>query len=490
MWHSDLNLKFICRVCGLTLALEALFIFISAGVASLFDESPWPMALSGLATLLSGLTVFSLSGFRRNDNLLIGKRESFITVTLVWLLFAIFGALPYIFTGEIPNFADAIFESASGITTTGATVLTDIDTHSHGVLFWRSLMQWLGGIGIVVFSLAIFPLAGGGAAQLFDAESSGLTHDRFRPRVTEMAKRLWMVYASLTALLVALLFLGPMSAFDAVCHALTTISTGGFSTHQVSVSYWDSGYVETVLCVFMTLGAINFSLYYFLFKGRFRTFFKDEELRWFLGIIIVGGLLVGLSLCFDTDAEDSLHPFRNSFFQVISIFTTSGFSTGDFVSWGQAYWIIFLFFMMICGCAGSTSGGMKTVRAVVLAKNTFGQFRQLLHPRAIIPVRLNGKALSFEVVQRLMAFSFLYIFVIIVSWLILTISGMDMMEALGSSVTCIGNVGPGFGANGPSGNFALLSNFEKWYLSFLMVVGRVEIFTALILFTPVFWKRQ
>jgi trk system potassium uptake protein TrkH len=490
MWHPDLNFRFICRVCGLTLVLEAVFIFLSAGVAALYDESPSPLILSGLTTLVAGLLIAVSAGFRRDANMIIGKRESFVTVTLVWLLFAIFGSLPFLFSGEITFFPDALFESSSGITTTGATVLTDIDSISKGILFWRSLMQWLGGLGIVVFSLAIFPLAGGEAAQLFDAEASGLTRDRFRPRVTEMAKRLWMVYMTLTLALVALLYIGPMDGFDAVCHALTTISTGGFSTRQSSITWWDSGYVELVLCIFMMLGAINFSLYYFLFKGRFRIFFKDEELRWFLGITAVIGLATGASLYFNHHAETDLNPFRNAFFQVISVFTTSGFSTGDFVGWGQSYWIVFMFLMIICGCAGSTSGGMKTVRAVVMAKNTFGQFRQLLHPRAIIPVRLNGKALSFEVVQRLMAFTFLYILVIFVSWLILALSGMGLMEALGASVSCIGNVGPGLGANGPSGSFAQIPVFAKWYLSFLMIVGRVEIFTALILFTPAFWKRQ
>jgi trk system potassium uptake protein TrkH len=486
MWNFDLNWRFIFRACGLTLTLESLFIFLSAGVAAWFNEPVNPLVVAGLITIAAGLLLAIAAG--RQKNPVIGKRESFVTVTLVWVFFAAFGTLPYLFSGTITDISDAIFESASGITTTGATVLTDIDSVQKGLLFWRSLMQWLGGLGIVVFSLAFFPLIGGEAAQLFDAETTGLTHDRFRPRVTQMAKRLWLVYLTLTVTLIALLYVGKMDVFDAVCHAMTSISTGGFSTKQASITYWNSAYIETVLCVFMTLGAINFSLYYFLFKGRFRTFFKDEELRWFLGIILAGGLLTGISLCFNTNAESSLNPFRNSFFQVISIFTTTGYSTGDFVAWGQPYWIIFMFFMIICGCAGSTSGGLKTVRAVVLAKNTFGQFRQLIHPRAIIPVRLNGKALSFEVVQRLMAFAFLYIFVIFISWLILTVTGMGMMEALGAAIACIGNVGPGFGLHGPSGTFAAIPEFAKWYLSFLMIVGRVELFTALILFSPTFWK--
>jgi trk system potassium uptake protein TrkH len=486
MWNTDLHWRFIFRICGLGLAVESLFIFISAGVAFAFDESPAPLVYSALIILSAGLITGIPAGNQKNA--IIGKRESFITVTLVWLLFAAFGTLPFIFSGTVTSFPDAFFEASSGITTTGATILTDIDSVPKGLLFWRSLMQWLGGLGIVVFSLAIFPLVGGEAAQLFDAESSGLTHDKFRPRVTQMAKRLWLTYIVFTVVLVAILYGFDMNIFDAVCHAMTTISTGGFSTRQVSISYWNSIYIEIIICVFMMLGAINFSLYYFLFKGRFRVFFKDEELRWFLGIIFFGGLLVGASLCFNTNDETSINPFRNAWFQVISIFTTTGFSTGNFVKWGQVYWIIFIFFMLICGCAGSTSGGLKTVRAVVMAKNTFGQFRQLIHPRAIIPVRLNGKALSFEVVQRLMAFAFLYILIIFVSWLVLSISGMTLMEALGSAISCIGNVGPAIGVHGQTETFADAPLFAKWYLSFLMIVGRVEIFTALILFTPAFWK--
>jgi len=486
-WDTDLNWRFIFRACGLSLALESLFLFLSAGVAAAFGETVLPLVFAGIASLSVG-ALFAIPA-RTLKNAIIGKRETFFTVTSVWVLFSIFGALPYIFSGEITSFADAIFESTSGITTTGATVLTDIESMPRGLLFWRSLMQWLGGLGIVVFSLAFLPLLGGEAAQLFDAETTGMTHDRFRPRVTQMAKRLWFVYLILTALLFVLLYLGPMDLFDAICHSLTTISTGGFSTRQTSIGYYNSHYIEFIISIFMILGAINFSLYYFLFKGRFRTFFKDEELRWFLGIIVAGGLIVGASLYFNSNAEQHLHPFRNAFFQVISVFTTSGFSTGDYVVWGQAYWIVFMLLMVICGCAGSTSGGMKTVRAVVMTKNTFGQFRQLIHPHAIIPVRLNGKALSFEVVQRLMAFVFLYIFVIFVSWLILTISGLSLIEALGDSVSCMGNVGPALGAHGPAGSYSEIPAFAKWYLSFLMIVGRVELFTALILFTPVFWKK-
>jgi len=485
---NGLNWKFVLRIGGLTLALESLFMFITAGVSYFFGEPPHPMLISGILTMGVGL-LLALPTDLKTKIKLIGKRESYLGVTFSWVLFAAFGALPFFISREIPNYTDAFFESTSGLTTSGGSILRDVEILSKGVLFWRSLLQWLGGLGIILFSLALFPLIGGGAAQLFDAETTGLTHDRFRPRVTGMAKRLWFIYVSFTAVLIFLLIYGDMDAFDAVCQAFTTISTGGFSTKNASVAYWDSVYIESIICIFMIIGGVNFSLYYFLFKGRFKRFFKDEELRWYLGILFGASVIVALGLTYNRAGYDFVASFRESYFQVISIFTTTGFSSSDYVSWGTPYWIVILFLMLICGCAGSTSGGMKTIRAVVLAKSTFSEFKRLLHPRAIIPVRLNGNALSFDTVQRLIAFCSLYVIIILVSWCVLTLAGMTFDEAIGAAVSSISNVGPGFGANGPAGSFADCSIFAKWYLSFLMILGRLELFTVLILFTPEFWKK-
>jgi trk system potassium uptake protein TrkH len=489
MEGPGLNWKFIFRVGGLMLSLESLFIFISAGVSFYFEESPAALIISGIITLACGLAL-SLPTDIRTKIKWVGKRESYIAVTLAWLLFALLGSLPFFISREIPSFTDAFFESTSGITTTGSTVLTDIDSLSKGLLFWRSVMQWLGGMGIIIFSLALFPLIGGEASQLFDAEATGLTKDKFRPRVTQMAKRLWGIYLVLTVVLAVLLWIGPMDTFDAICHAFTTISTGGFSTKQNSIAFWNSPYIETILCIFMVIGAINFSLIYFLVKGKFKKFFQDEELRWFSVIILFFSLLVALCLFFSDTTLGFVDLFRNSIFQVISAFTTSGFSTSNFMDWGTFYWIVFIFLMIICGCAGSTSGGMKTVRALVLAKSTLSEFARLINPRAIIPVRLNRRALSFEMVQRLLAFVFLYIFIIFFSWTLLTLTGMPIMEALGDSISAIGNVGPSFGTDiATAGTYAGASDFAKWYLAILMIVGRLEIFTVLILFTPEFWKK-
>jgi trk system potassium uptake protein TrkH len=487
MQGPGLHWKFILRVIGFILILEALFMFISAAIACYYQGADLHGLLwSAAITLVCGLTIFLSLGFQKVH--IIGKREGYLSVALSWISFALFGSLPFCLSGEIPSFTDAFFESMSGITTTGASILTDVEAVSRGLLFWRSLMQWLGGMGIIVFSLALMPLLGGGAAQLFDAESTGLTHDKFRPRVTQMAKRLWSIYLILTLLLFFLLALSNMSFFDAVCHSFTTVSTGGFSTRQNSIAYWDSMYIESVMMVFMIIGAINFSLLYFLINGRFRKFFRDEELRWFLAVITLVVLITGIDLFINKDYSFP-SSLRVSAFQVISIITTSGFSTANYSLWGSFYLFLYMLVMIVCGCAGSTSGGLKMVRTVVLAKNTFCEFKRLIHPRAIIPVRLNGSALAFGIVERLLAFAFLYICIIFVSWGILSLTGMSLERALGSSVSALGNVGSSLGSPDSSGSYADMTGFAKWYLSFLMVAGRLEIFTILILFTPDFWKR-
>jgi trk system potassium uptake protein TrkH len=482
----NIHWKFIAKVIGFILIIESLFLGLSAGMAGYFHGTDTQaFILSAIITLSSGMALVFAAGIRTKTHV-IGKRESYISVALSWITFALFGALPFYFSG-ICNGIDAIFESMSGITTTGATILAHIDETPRGILFWRSILQWLGGIGIVMFSVALLPLLGGGAAQLFDAESTGLTHDKFRPRVNQMAKSLFGMYLLFTALAVTFLAIGPMSRFDALCHGLTTISTGGFSTRQLSTAYWNSPYIESIQTLFMILGSINFTLLYlFIFRANAKKFLRDEELHWFLAIILVGTLIVALGLSVDKHLPP-LHALRQSLFQTVSAATTSGFSTGDFSGWGYSYEILLLFLMVFCGCAGSTSGGLKVIRGVVLAKNTIHEFNRLVHPRAIIPVRINGIALSFEVVQRLLAFVFLYIAIVFLSWGILTLAGAGFEEAIGASVSMIGNVGLGLGDWAHS--YASAPPLAKAYMSFLMVVGRLELFTILILFTRGFWKR-
>ncbi|MDR0834467.1 MAG: TrkH family potassium uptake protein [Candidatus Symbiothrix sp.] len=485
-----INWKFISKVVGSITVLESVVMLLSAVVSGYYGEPEVQAFLvSAAITFGAGFLLFALSGFKYRIRV-VGKKESFLGVGFTWLLFPVFGALPFYFSGALPNVMNAFFEATSGITTTGATMLTNIDATSHGILFWRSNLQWLGGMGIIVFSLALLPLLGGEVGQLFDAETSGITHDKFRPRITQVAKRLWGLYMLFTATVILLLWLGPMSLFDAVCHGFSTISTGGFSTKQESLAWWHSGYVETVVAIFMVLSATNYSLLYFvLLKGKIKKFFKDEELRWFLIAIAVATLLVSGSLwqanAYHTNFATDL---RHSAFQVISFITTTGFFTQNFAGWGAFCLIIFLVLMIVCGCAGSTSGGMKMVRAVVLSKNTVNEYERLVHPRAIIPVRLNGTVVSFGTVQRLSAFAFLYMCIILVSWGVLASVGLPFKEALSASVSAISNVGLTFGALGENGSWINLPAFAKGYLALLMIVGRLEIFTLIILFSPGFWK--
>jgi trk system potassium uptake protein TrkH len=476
-----INWQFVLRVIGLTLMLEAVFMFVAACVSFYMEEATHAFILSGVIAASTGLILFYFSDYKIKFKI-IDKKESCLSVTLAWITFSLFGALPFLLSGTTASFTDAVFESASGITTTGASVLTDMEHLPKGILFWRSFVQWLGGLGIIVFSLALFPLLGGGAAFLFDAEASGLTHDKFRPRVTQMAKRLWLIYMLFTVVLIALLIAGEMNVFDAVCHAFATISTGGFSTVNIGAS----AYIETVTCIFMFIGATNFALFYFLFKGKLKRFFKDEELQWFVAIIIGTSLILTFLMQLDT-TNPLIDTFRTSIFRVVSIITGTGFSNGS-DHWRSGYWMPLMFMMVTCGCAGSTSGGMKIIRVVVLIKNTFHEFKRLIHPQAIIPVRINGEALSFGTVQRLLAFAFLYVLIIFVSWGILICFGMPFMEALLASLSSLGNTWLGFEENGLSSAFAAVPDLAKWYMAFLMVVGRVEIFAALILFMPEFWK--
>ncbi len=485
-----LNWHFISRVLGFILCLESLFLFLSTAVSFAYkdEKGSFDLLIAGAVALAFGILLVVLGP--KEKARFIGKRESFLTVSLSWFVFSIFGMIPFYTSGSVSSITDAFFETMSGLTTTGSSILVEVEKLPNGLLFWRSLLQWIGGMGMILFSLALLPLLGGGAVQLYDAETTGITHDKFRPRVGQIAKRLWGIYIGLTLMLLSLLWIGPMNFFDSLCHALTTLSTGGYSTKQLSIAYWDSAYIDYIVSFFMILGSINFTLIYFFFKGNFSKIKKDEELKWYLIAIACATVIVTFYLIEDMHVQNYTVSFRAAIFQVISIISTTGFATADYVIWGPFYWIIFLLLMVVCGCAGSTSGGMKMIRLVVLAKNTRNEFKKHLHPRAIIPVRINGTALSQDVVQRVMAFVFLYLFIILISWLFFTLTGMGFEESLGAAVTAISNAGPGLGDVGPTGCFAKIPTISKWYMAFLMMVGRLEIFTVLTLLTPGFWKRM
>ncbi|GAB6011633.1 TrkH family potassium uptake protein [Viscerimonas tarda] len=484
----NFNFRFVLKTVGFLILIESQFMMIATIVAFYYHESCGDaMLVSSTIALVSGM-LLRLLGFQEYEKP-IGKRESFSLVALTWVTLSAFGMLPYYLSGVVPDISNAFFETMSGFTTTGSTIIRNIDTAPHGLLFWRSLTQWIGGIGIIVFALALLPILGGNASFLFDAETTGITHDRIRPRVTQVAKRLWGIYLSVTGILIVLLYIGPMGAFDSICHAMATMSTGGYSTRQASIAYWHSPYVEYVISLFMFIGGVNFSLIYFVFQGDPKKLFRDEEFRWYAVICLSFVLLIAVCLFGSQKIEGVEQAFRTSLFQIISVMTTTGFTTVDYVNWGAFYSLVICFLMLFCACAGSTSGGIKIVRFIILSKNALNEFKLQVHPNAILPVRLNDRVIPIEVVTKILAFMFLYLAILVISFLILSFTGMGFEESVSSAVSCMGNVGPGLGSIGPSGHFADIPVFSKWYLSFLMLTGRLELFTVLSLFMPAFWRR-
>ncbi len=445
------------------------------------------MLISSALTLFFGI-FFRLAGTDDYEKP-ISKRESFLSVTLASIVMSAFGMLPYYISGYIPNVCDAYFETISGFTSTGSSILSDIEALPRGLLFWRSITQWIGGIGIIVFALTVLPMVGGNASALYDAEATGIMRERFRPRVSQISKRLWTTYIVVTVIVIFLLWLGPMTLFDSVCHALTTISTGGFSTKQDSIAYWDSAYVEYVLTIFMFIGGTNFALVFYLFKGMPQKLLKDEEFRWYVVICIVMVVIIATSL-FTSGKSAGIEPtIRTSLFHVVSVITTTGFTTTSYISWGAFYVFLFCLLMLFCASAGSTSGGIKIVRIIVLFKNAINEFRRQVQPNAILPVRLNGQVIPIDVVTKILAFIFLYLGILVVSFIVLSSMGMGFEESIGAAISCLGNTGSGLGVNGANGHFADISEPAKWYLCFLMLTGRLELFTVLSLFMPAFWRK-
>jgi trk system potassium uptake protein TrkH len=447
------------------------------------DRDFWPLLLSGLATIFIG---FILLITHRKAPSGLTKREGFIIVTSSWIMMSLFGALPFYLNGYITNYTDAFFETISGFTTTGATILPDVEGMPKGLLFWRSITQWLGGMGIIVLSLAILPFLGIGGMSLFMAEAPGPTSNKLHPRIIAAAKRLWGIYALLTAIETVLLLGGGMNLLDALSHAFATMATGGFSTHNASIAAF-SPYIQYVIMVFMLLAGTNFTLHYMALQGKLKDVFRNEEYRYFLLIIFGFATFLGLKMFFDTNLSFET-TMRHTFFQVISIVTTTGFITSDYLLWPGNLWVIIFLLMFVGGSAGSTGGGIKVMRILLIFKNSFLEFKRIIHPNAIIPVRFNRSSVQPQVTYKIQAFFMFYIFIFGLSTLILNITGLDFKTAIGASAATLGNIGPGIGGVGPVENYATIPVIAKWFLSFLMLLGRLEIFTVLILLSPNFWK--
>jgi trk system potassium uptake protein TrkH len=443
------------------------------------------ISTAAITTLLFGLLLLWL-GSKTKDGA-IKKREGYMVVALGWIIMSIFGSLPYVFTECVQTWADAIFESASGFTTTGATILTDIESMPKGILFWRSMTQWIGGMGIIVMTIAIFPILGIGGMELFLAEAPGPSSDKIHPRINETAKRLWLIYISLTFILLLTLWAEGLNFYDAINHAFTTMATGGFSTKQSSIAHFNSPLIEYTLIIFMIIAGTNYAMTYFLLKRKFRKVLNNEEWKSYILIIFAATSIIALYLFF-ADHYNAEPAFRASLFQVVSVITTTGFITEDYLSWGSFGAIILFFIMFIGGCAGSTSGGIKVVRHLVLGKNCILEIKRLLHPRAILPVKLNGISVKPNIISNVLVFILVYMIVFAISTAVMTLMGLDIESSLGATATSLSNVGPGLGSVGPVSDFSEIPKFGKIYLSGLMLLGRLELFTILIILTPEFWK--
>jgi trk system potassium uptake protein TrkH len=485
-----INVLYIIKILGSILILETIFLLIATAVAFVYGGMDrMPMLISSGLMLGAGLLFFVVG--RKANEYHAGRREGMLAVTLTWAILSFFGMIPFYIGGYIGNVTDAYLETMSGFTTTGVTVLDDIESLPRGILFWRILMQWQGGIGMVVFTVALLPMFGGGASQLFDAETTGFSHERFRPRVTQVAKRLSSVYILLTLLLTFLLWIGPMDFYEAINHAMGSISTGGYSTKNASIAYWNSPYIEYVIMFGMCIGGMKLPLFFFALKGEFKQLRNDEETHWYLFYLFFFIIVTVVWLFYngyETGIYDIENTIRKGAFQVVSLATTTGFMTSDFVAWGPFYWLIAVFLMLICGCGGSTSGGLKMGRALILTKNMLNEFRKQTHPAAILPVRVNGRAISQDIIYRVHIFALVYVLLICFSWIFLLINGLTFEEAIGTSISAISNVGPSLGSLA-DGNLSDISPISKWYISFLMMVGRLEIFTVLTLLLPGFWRR-
>jgi trk system potassium uptake protein TrkH len=495
-----LNYKIIFHFFGLLLLFNGGFMMIATLISLIYkDGVTFKLFLAGLATLLlGGIAMFATKNHRKEMN----KREGYIVVAFGWIVMSLTGTLPYLATEAIPSFTNAFFETMSGYTTTGASILNDIEVVPKGVLFWRSTTHWIGGMGIIVLAIAILPLLGVGGMQLFAAEAPGPGGDKLHPRITDTAKRLWLIYVGYTITETILLQIAGMSFFDAINHALSTLSTGGFSTKNASIAHWnDNPAVQYIIIFFMFLAGTNFVLSYYMFKGNVVKVIKDEEFKLYFRFIAIFAIVAALLIYFKADVSQSSieHPMvlgegesavRHGLFQVLAIVTTTGFVSADYTLWTPFLTVFFFGLMFLGGSAGSTSGGVKIVRHLILIKNGFLEFKRALHPNAILPVRYNTKSISGDIVFNILGFFILYMLSFIIGASVFSMFQMDFESAIGLSASSLGNVGPALGDFGPVNNYAALPALGKWWASFLMLLGRLELFTILILLTPFFWRNR
>ena len=481
------------RVFGSLLLMESVFMLMACGVSVFyrFTQGEDDLLALGIATLATlGVGGLCMLIGRNGAGASLTRRDSLLVVALVWIVFSILGMVPYLIYGTTDSVAIAFFETISGFTSTGATALTNIDLQPHGILFWRSMTQWMGGLGIVVFSFALIPIYELRNTHLFSAEVTGISVDKLQPRIGDTARRLLLIYSLITAACALAYWLGGMGVFDAVCHSMTTIATGGFSTHQESFAWFHSPLLEYISVVFMFLGSLNFSLYYHFSTGRHDIFRRNEEFHWFGAYIIFCVLFFYVLMCWLLRPTDMEQTLRTALFHVMSIASSTGYqgTNFDYVGWGEAFWTPTMILMFVGACAGSTGGGVKMIRVMVCLKHMVNEFRLQLHPRAVLSVCLSGRPIPEGKVTRALTFMFIYFVIFILGTILLTTIGIDSDTALGSTLSCLSNIGPAMGSTGPASTYAVMPPAALWLLSAIMLIGRLELYTMLFLLMPSFWK--
>ena len=489
-----MNIKTILNILAAMLVITGFTMLLPALISYSYGESDlYGHLKSSLICVLLGLP----SWFFTRKSKSLNSKDGFAIVTFAWITVALAGSLPFYLSGVIPNFTDAWFEAMSGVTTTGATIIGNpatlphlingIESMPHGVLFWRSFLQWIGGMGIILFTIAILPLLGAGGVQLFKAEVPGPVADKIKPRVKETAKILWLVYIGFTFLQFLLLGFAGMPWFDSICHAFTTMPTGGFSTQNASIAAYSNPIIHYIIIFFMFVAGVNFTLHFRAITGNYKSYFKDYEFKVYFLIIFVATMFIFLNISF-SNSDWSHNSFLISLFQSLALMTGTGYANADYELW-PFFSQLLLFFMMFFGAmGGSTSGGMKIARVILLIKYSATETRRMLHSRAIIPIRIGDRTISDDVIRNTLGFFLIYLSFFVLTSLVLTALNYDFTSSLGAAASAIGNVGPAFGSFGPTDNYALLHPIGKWMMTFCMLLGRLEIFTIMVLFSRTFWK--
>ncbi|MDZ7714732.1 MAG: potassium transporter TrkG [Balneolaceae bacterium] len=494
--RPNIDFLTVLGILGAFIFFLGFALLLPMGIALIYDEEIWNTFLysASIAFVVGG----GLYYFFKSDNE-IRIREGFLVVSLTWLFLSLVGALPFVISGILPSYTDAVFETMSGLSTTGATIFggitsdgfqnPQIEALPYSILFWRSLAHWLGGMGIIVLTLAILPLLGVGGMQLFQAESPGPTADKLTPRVQETAKLLWGVYVAFTGMEFLLLWIHPsMDWFEAINHAFATLATGGFSTKNASIAAFDSTYIHVVITIFMFLAGMSFAMHFRLLKGDTKSFFNNRETRFYTLVTAIGILVISSSLWL-FDGYSVAKALQSGAFQVVAIVTTTGFSTDDYELW-YSFGSFFLFLLFFTGgCAGSTGGGPKMIRWMIIIRNSFREIKQIVHPKAVLPIRIGNKTVDANIQRAVLSFFVLYLITFGIGALIISLFGYDLQSAIGASIACLGNIGPGWGEFGPTDNYAQIPYIGKWVLILMMMIGRLEIFTVLLIFAPSFWKQ-